>query len=356
MRGYALGELPADEAMQTYLDHCLGCLNCQTVCPAQVDYDQLIAGTRALLPPQRNWRSRWLVWLTGSDWRLRLSNFLLDGLVRWRVARWPWPRALRVLLAGLPRWASGRDVGDSTAAVWLFSGCHSAALDRPARQAAALLLDRLGLPVAAHPYTGCCGQLVRMAGDATGAEQLMAALRRRLQGGGVRTLVSISSGCHGQLRSALSAGDQEIELTDLASLLERLLRESALEFVDAVERVVYYEPCSQRAHLPRGGWQALLGRLPGLVLVELAQVPTCCGAAGSYFLDHPAQAGPLRAELIDELLGAGVTRVLTSNGGCAQYLRAGLAARGSTIVVQHPVEIIAERMQGSTARDASSRN
>lgn len=349
IRGLALGQLPAEPGLRAHLDHCLGCLNCQTVCPAQVDYDQLISRTRQLLPPERHWQSRLLTWLTTADWRLRLSGFVLDGLVRWRATRWPWPPRLRARLAGLPAWPQRRIASDATSAVWLFGGCLSATLDRPARQAAAFLLGRLGMPVVAHPYSGCCGQLARMAGAAQTADRLAASLRQRLRRAGVRTLVSISSGCHGQLRAALTQlGDAamgEIELTDLASLLQRLLAVTPLQFSEARERVIYYEPCSQRAHLPRGRWQALLRSLPGIALVELAQLPGCCGAAGSYFLDHPEQAEPLRSELVDALIRSGVSRVLTSNGGCAQFLRAGLAARGSPIVLQHPVELLAERVQ-----------
>jgi glycolate oxidase iron-sulfur subunit len=358
MRGLALGQLQPDRNLQAHLDHCLGCLNCQAVCPAQVDYDQLISGTRVLLPPRRARSSRFLTWLTTADWRLRLSNLMLDRLLRWRVAGWPWPHGLRRRLAGLPAWTAGHSAGDPAAAVWLFAGCHSAALDRPAREAAAVLLGRLGLSVAAHPYSGCCGQLARMAGDSSAADRLAASLRKRLQRAGVRTLVSISSGCHGQLRKALEAsGDAdspEIELTDLASLLQRMLRQTQLDCSPAREQVVYYEPCSQRAHLPRGRWQELLGRLPGLTRVELTQAPSCCGAAGSYFLDHPEQAEPLRNELIDGLLRSGVSRVLTSNGGCAQYLRAGLAARGSPIQVQHPVELLAERLPSAASPHEAS--
>ena len=95
MRGLALGQLQPDAGLRAHLDHCLGCLNCQTVCPAQVDYDQLIGRTRALLPPQQGWQSRFLNWLTRADWRLRLSNLALDAAVRLRIARWPWPQAVR---------------------------------------------------------------------------------------------------------------------------------------------------------------------------------------------------------------------------------------------------------------------
>jgi len=42
--------------------------------------------------------------------------------------------------------------------------------------------------------------------------------------------------------------------------------------------------------------RALLGRIPGLTLVDLAEQPRCCGAAGSYFVEHPDIAGRLRAE------------------------------------------------------------
>ena len=47
----AQGMVAPTPALRAPLDHCLGCLNCQRVCPAAVQYEELLVETRALLGP-----------------------------------------------------------------------------------------------------------------------------------------------------------------------------------------------------------------------------------------------------------------------------------------------------------------
>ena len=55
-RRLSAGQLEVSEAALAHLDHCLGCLSCQAVCPSQVQYEEILVQTRALLnhagPPQ----------------------------------------------------------------------------------------------------------------------------------------------------------------------------------------------------------------------------------------------------------------------------------------------------------------
>ena len=43
--------------LREHLDHCLGCLDCETVCPSKVQYGELLIETRAMLgpAPRRPW-------------------------------------------------------------------------------------------------------------------------------------------------------------------------------------------------------------------------------------------------------------------------------------------------------------
>jgi len=86
----------------------------------------------------------------------------------------------------------------------------------------------------------------------------------------------------------------------------------------------------------------LLAGVAGLELVELGESDVCCGSAGSYNLTEPAMARRLRERKIDHILASGAECVAAANPGCALQIRAGLAARGATVRVVHPVELLDE--------------
>lgn len=404
IRGWASGALPAGPALQAHLDHCLGCLNCQSACPAQVDYQQLLTGARRALPPRQTRVSRLARWLVAGPTRLRWANAAIRLAIRSRAARWSWPRALRQRLAGLPS-AANPPASSPPSDTWLFAGCLSAPLDDAARAAAQALLRRLGLSTHDDRDSGCCGLMAQMAGDSAAADRLAAHLRQRLREAGVRQLVGVSSGCQGRLQDILATAHQAPEPVtgpaetvpessplawpawlrrfaqrmrqrsasrrpqvssasatpaavhgiDLANLLEQRLADHQATFVGTGEAVLYFEPCSQRAHARPGAWPRLLARIPGLQLRSLSNAPSCCGAAGTHHLDHPEQSAALRDELVAAIRASGARRLLTNNAGCAQYLRAGLAASGAAIEVQHPVELLAESLVAADPTRTSER-
>ena len=86
----------------------------------------------------------------------------------------------------------------------------------------------------------------------------------------------------------------------------------------------------------------LLRLIPELELVELAESEICCGSAGSYNLTEPEMARRLRDRKIDDILATGASCVASANPGCTMQILSGLRARGSTVRVAHPVELLAE--------------
>ena len=77
------------------------------------------------------------------------------------------------------------------------------------------------------------------------------------------------------------------------------------------------------------------------VLLRLLVPLLCCGAAGSYLVDHPKMAQALREDLLDSVTACPPNYVATSNVGCAMHLRAGLKLRGlGHIEVLHPLVLL----------------
>ena len=69
----------------------------------------------------------------------------------------------------------------------------------------------------------------------------------------------------------------------------------------------------------------MLGLIPGLDLVPLAETEHCCGAAGSYNLTQPEMSAVLGARKVENILATGARAVFTGNVGCllqiARHLR-----------------------------------
>ena len=107
-------------------------------------------------------------------------------------------------------------------------------------------------------------------------------------------------------------------------------------------RVTYQDPC-HLAHAQgiRAEPRALLSRVRGLELVEMANADVCCGSAGFYNLAQPDYADRLLEPKIDAILATRPDAVVTGNPGCMLQLAAGLRSRGREgIPVLHLVEVL----------------
>jgi glycolate oxidase iron-sulfur subunit len=92
--------------------------------------------------------------------------------------------------------------------------------------------------------------------------------------------------------------------------------------------------------------RALLQRIPGLELAEIAEAAVCCGSAGIYNLVQPDAANALgdrKAQLITPL-NADV--VATGNPGCLLQLRSALARTGRKTPVVHTIQLLDASLRG----------
>jgi glycolate oxidase iron-sulfur subunit len=86
----------------------------------------------------------------------------------------------------------------------------------------------------------------------------------------------------------------------------------------------------------------LLAAVPGLRLVDLAESDWCCGSAGTYNLTERAMARRLLERKVDHIVASGAELIAAANPGCLLQIRAGLIARGITVDVEHPIDLLAQ--------------
>ena len=358
MQGIARGELEAGPRASAHLERCLGCRNCEPVCPAQVPYGRLIDAARHLVRDsgQRSRRERLAAAVLGSPRTLRLAAGLLrfwdrSGLrTLARAMLLPWFASLRRLDALLPRpvparprRASGESREDS---VQLFLGCIAEELDPGVSSAIRDLLEASGVSVRIPEGQACCGAPQQHGGNPQGA----AALARRNGEAFVanQPILASASGCTATLREYPEiAGEMKgfaAAVSDAAEFLDRHLP-GPEAFRPWPGRAVIHAPCSQRNVVGSAGAStALAKRIPRLEVRTLDGRGQCCGAAGTYVLGQPAISETLARENAERILAEEPDLVLTTNIGCKLQLRAALAQHLPNCRVLHPAELLAECM------------
>jgi len=326
-RAWALEGVAPSATADSHLDHCLGCRSCEAVCPAGVQYGELLVEARTHQRTRRGAEGLQVA----AEW-LASRPALLTRLLRlYRRAFHLLPESLR----RLPRPAAPvvpirihstlhREV------VSLFTGCVARPYETALRQAVADLCAAAGVKVRIPELQTCCGTLHAHAGNAVESARLAA--RNRAAFAGSATVLTLATGCHEAVARSLRG---TVEAMDAIAFLQQ--RATTLRFRDCNERIALHLPCTQRNVVKSAAaLRALLDRVPGLAVIELSAGYGCCGAAGTQMLLDPVRADAYRQPLVEQFARSGATRLLSANIGCRLHLANPIAKP-----VQHPLEFLA---------------
>lgn len=295
-REEADGRLPRDEWTDHYTAECVGCLACETACPANVPYgrifeqvrhDHVAAGRARPGLPLRGaaWlaaRPRWLnLLLAPARWLRRM------GLIRHRFL-FPGRPAILPTTAAYARTLMKRH-HPTGPRVALLTGCLMESVFREINFATVRVLIENNVQVVV-PEQGCCGAFQEHLG--LPADALQEQARQTFGNLAVDVVLSNSSGCGFALGKAL-AGRRPVQ--DVLQFLAELPKLAARPQQPATARVYVDLPC----HLIHG--QKVPG-IPARVLdatgyrCELAPgARDCCGSGGVYNLQKPENARQILA-------------------------------------------------------------
>ncbi|HEV8472039.1 MAG TPA: (Fe-S)-binding protein [Methylomirabilota bacterium] len=362
MRAVAEGRLDITAAYTRHLDLCLGCRACESACPSGVPFGSLLETARADMQSRGRPATRRLLQallLAVFPHPERMGHLLaatrlyrrvgLQALVRASgVLRW-WPRlaAMDALLDDVPGGVSVPEFlparGRARGRVAVLAGCVQRHVYPDVNRDTARLLSLAGWDVVVPRGQPCCGALELHAGRLDDFRARARALAATLPPD-VDWVVTNAAGCGAAMREYEHRADDEAARRIAARTRDvtELLADADLPLAAVPLTVTYHDPC----HLAHGqrvrtAPRALLGRIPGLRLVPLADSELCCGSAGVYNLLEPEMADRLLDLKVQRIAETGAQAVVTGNPGCLMQIAKGCRARGLDVEVLHPVTLLA---------------
>lgn len=372
MRAVADGKLAPNSAQfADEMYFCLGCLACETACPAGVNYAEMIEFARtevesngAKASTRRNLiRAFALRWLFAKPGRLRVVARLLrfdqvTGLSR--VISVILPARLRELHAIQPKICEKfsfdliRETESPPTArryrVALLTGCvQDIAYSNVNRDTVDVLLAN-DCEVVTPRRQVCCGSLMGHNGELRLARRLALQNLDAFPLENLDAIIVNSAGCGSFMKryGDLLPDDPRTrswdeKVYDISEWLMKIgIQPTARREPRPPIRVAYHEAC----HLVHGQRisqqpRELLRAIPGVELVELSEATWCCGSAGIYNITQPEMSLALLERKMKYIAATGAEIVATGNPGCIGQIRYGAKRFGVNVEVVHPITLLA---------------
>ncbi len=379
MRKIADGSLDITEAFAEEMYFCLGCLACETACPAGVKYATLFEYARAdvensgvLNTPKRDvirqltlktlftnpnllrfmGRLLWIYQATGMQATVRslgltrllpkkiremepltptvndqFSDQLIKPVERPGAVK---PRYRVGLLTGCVQDLIYSDVNRDTADVLLANGCE----------------------VVTPRSQYCCGSLHAHNGELEAARDMARRTIDSFDLDRLDAVITNAAGCGSHLKTyghllhddeayAAKAAQWDRKLKDIHQWLAEIGITPPKPGIEPL-KVTYHEAC----HLCHGQKitqqpRQVLKAIPGLELVELPESTWCCGSAGIYNITQPEMSQELLKRKLEQVDKTKAPIVATANPGCLVQIVSGIRNSGREIEAIHPVSLLA---------------
>ena len=378
------GEVPElDIAGQEYLDNCLSCMACETVCPSGVEYIQLLDYARHEKQESSYSKGFWglvrkfsFAFLLDQRYLLNLGRIglkilnifyklfpFLPKLSKMQPSR-EIPYTKLEVNKLYPSAETILDVPDYERTVLFNLGCVMDTLYNSVHHDTIKVLNAAGYHVYV-PASGCCGALASHSGEfKIGEKQTEKFIQAQCDalnklyeteqalGDFSNPIVFNSAGCGAHVKDKVYL--ESLVLKDIAELIDpdNWLAPISLEAFKAKLinpaslRAVYHPACHlYHAQGLTTQYQSLLALIPNLELIPFLEAEVCCGSAGFYNLIKPQLAEPIGERKAANIKKAGVDLVITANPGCMSQIEAHLSEGSGdgkqSYTVIHPMSLLA---------------
>ncbi len=343
-------ELTPSPRFRDIVDGCLMCGRCVEACPARIPVDEVVAAARGELNKGKfchELRRRALTRFMANRGPDRMIAFAFA--IAEKMGLWP-PGIPQPVSAPVTGKLSGvvKSRGQERGRVVYYIGCAANSLDPVTARDVVQVFTENGIEVMVPPDLVCCGLPALAEGD---LEEARGAVVRNLEilgGLDAEAIITDCSSCGMMLKvkslSLIPAGHplrataeavsgKVWEATEYLNGVGLSRKPGGLEVV-----YTYHEPC-HRSFSPtmKDAPRALLASLPGSRFSELADPGQCCGAGGTFFLEHRDLSGRIRAKKLEDIKSTGAEVVISQCPACRAYLAAALPGKE----LLHPLSLLA---------------
>jgi glycolate oxidase len=334
-----MGNLEPSADLAKRLYQCMLCLNCKSVCPAQVNVSDIIRSARERLV-QAGFLPEIFKPVLGH--MIEAANPLMADPAK-RTDSYPSDYK--------------KAVPNKTDTI-VHLGCVSSFQDVKTIPAVMKILDNAGIDYGAlGEKESCCGYLAYLVGDMETFNKAMKMYDDRMAEFGPKTVVSSCAGCIKTFRDLYPhyGGGNGYKPVHIVEMMETLIGEGKLKFKEDSKpiKVAYHDPCDIGRHMgiyepPRN----VIKAIPGVELLEFplnrAQAKCCGGGGGMKGFDNE-MAGDIGLKRLVSAIDLGADAIVSACPSCkGTFNQAAARARKEKkgkIKVMDITELVARRLE-----------
>ncbi len=350
---------------QQHLDRCLTCRACETTCPSGVRYGRLVDIGRMIVEQQvpRSFlqKTQRLLLRKIIPYPRRFSALLKFGNFFKPVL----PAALKRKLPAMPAPQAEQAKAVQTVAVQrqarkmlLLQGCVQSVSTPLTNQAAARVLQKLGIELISAAKAGCCGAVSH---HLSAHDEGLDFMRRNIDAWwphveqGVEALVITASACGAMVKDYAELlqhdpvyASKAIRISELAKDISQVLCDKVLCDIkltsDNVKckgiKVAFHSPCTLQHGQQINGLVEQILEQAGFTLVDVEDPHLCCGSAGTYSILQATLSQQLLNNKVESLQANKPDLIVTANMGCQMHL-----SNAAGVPVRHWIELLDETLE-----------
>ena len=342
VKAYMQGQLQHSAGLTQHLESCTGCFQCQRVCPAKVEYDDIIDAGRAAYRKNLSISTKLMQRLSIATLTSQRGQKFLHkaSTISRRIPMLHKSRVGQLLMLAQQDYKPTQIMPASDAMI--FAGCTGNVFDQTTMRSLSFLMRKLGIEPHIPALPLCCGALAQHSGLPNKAEQHRQAIEHYCETHKIKQVVSIASGCSRELNKYLPVNTAQHLNAHEWLLSQKKLVE--LPFKPLEKRVLMHIPCSMHAQ-EKTNMQTILSTIPELNLIEFDDDLSCCGAGGMQLLSPNKSNTSLALHKVTKAKKLQADIIVSANIGCAMQFRQTLAQQALDIEVIHPITLLARQLQ-----------
>ena len=357
---------------------CIGCRSCVTVCPSNIDLEEIILGLRETIGEEEGlgagktlvfrkvMRNRKLFHsllraasllqkpVTRGERSIRHLPLFFSGLTEWRTLPAVAEKPVRDIFDKIPQ-----RLETPRYKVGFFGGCANDFLYPELGEDLVTVMNHLNVQVSYAKEQNCCGVPALYSGDKETAIELAKQNIDAMLADDPDFVLTTCPTCTMALQrdfvehlkdnpawAAKAERLAEITVDAAGFIANQLGAADVFKGLAEQRKVTYHDSC----HLKRGAgvWEEprRLIATSGHELVEMAHADRCCGFGGSYSLtSHPDIAKRILGDKLQDVVASGADCVAMDCPGCMMQIRGGLEKQEMNVEARHTIELLADALK-----------